>query len=158
MYWRSLRILAVSSIVVGAAACSSDDDTAATDPEVVETTEPASPITESDTTEPTGPWDFVVVAASTSWNPVLAGVTAAPPPPAAACDPTSSVGDGELELPGFMVQPLGPEPPKTVWFAAFDPSTHSVMVIGQYKATRYCGIARRVHRHMVADQLGSPAP
>jgi hypothetical protein len=125
-----LRILAASSIVVGMAACNSGDDAATTDG--ADATQPTSATSQSDTTEPTGPRDFVVVAASTSWDPVLAGVTASTPPPAAACDTTSPVVNGELELPDFMLQPLGPEPPKTVWFAAFDPSTHTVTVIGRY--------------------------
>jgi len=144
MYRGALRILAVSSIVVGMAACDGDDDAATSATEVGETTDtsaatddadttiPSSATTGSDTTAPTGPQEFETVTASTSWSPVLEGVTASPAPPAAACDTTSPAGPGELELPEFMLEPLGPEPPYSRWFAAFAPTTHSVTVIGQY--------------------------
>jgi hypothetical protein len=63
---------------------------------------------------------------------VLAGVTASPAPPAAACDMTASAGEGVGEPPEFMRELVGREPPYARWFAAFDPTTHSVTVIGQY--------------------------
>ena len=138
MSWRPLQILAASSIVIGVVACDRDDDAMTTAPEAVETTDdagatqPASPTNESDATAPAGLRDFEIVAASTSWSSVLDGVAASPPPTAAACDTASSSIDGELELPDFMLQPLGPGPPDTRWLAAFDPTSHSVTAIGQY--------------------------
>ena len=63
---------------------------------------------------------------------MLAGVTASPAPPAAACDTTASAGEGVGEPPEFMRELVGREPPYARWFAAFDSTTHSVTVIGQY--------------------------
>ena len=133
---RTLQVLAASTIAVCTAACVNGDDAATTEPERVETTESAgatqsTSTPEPGTTAPTGEPDVAVVAASTSWSPVL-DVPAVSPPPTASCDTTNSDVAGELGLPDFMAEPLGPEPPTTGWFAAFESKTHSVTVIGQY--------------------------
>jgi hypothetical protein len=127
--------LAVSPLLVGIVACNSGDDTATTEPAATTTgaTESAPNPTESDRAT-TGSREFEVVAAPTGWNPVLDGVIASPAASAGTCDTQNPNFDGARELPLFMQTGYDSTTfggPWTSWFAAFDPTTHGVTVLGQ---------------------------